>query len=458
MNDTLGKLRARQETVEEASRQRIAELDVEAQKLTTEAVAAEREAESVRRRGDELRAELARTTSSQMLGEFIADRAGSDDYRKYLGVPALIHRDFEQLSKMFKAQRDDEEEGKDSNDDMVVNRIILYVDDLDRCPPDKVVEVLRAIHLLLAFPLFVVVVGVDARWVSRALKQQHRFQLRVGGGEVEADDDHEIEGVATPEDYLEKIFQLGFWLSPMTDKTCSELLTGIAGAAEPEPEAKPGGAPGDTGVPGRAPPPAPATAAVTGLSQSAQPDGVKATPVEAVPLQPPPPPPPPAPPVGPAPDLLRFTKAEQCYLLDLAPLLKRSPRAVKRFVNSYRLLKVAAGVGDDGSDPSFRSTMLVLALTTGGGEAGRQAAERLDGVKDDQTPAIWAAALQDDVMNAGARNGMPKLPIAQTPLRDLPPIVELVRSLEEAHGVTNLRAARQAAALARRVSFAQGGV
>lgn len=48
-----------------------------------------------------------------------------------------------------------------------VERIVLYIDDLDRCPPKRVVEVLEAVHLLLAFPLFVVVVGVDVRWVSR---------------------------------------------------------------------------------------------------------------------------------------------------------------------------------------------------------------------------------------------------------------------------------------------------
>ncbi|MEZ5024500.1 MAG: P-loop NTPase fold protein [Chitinophagales bacterium] len=45
--------------------------------------------------------------------------------------------------------------------DLKVERIVLYIDDLDRCPPKKVVEVLQAIHLILAFPLFVVVVGVD---------------------------------------------------------------------------------------------------------------------------------------------------------------------------------------------------------------------------------------------------------------------------------------------------------
>ena len=65
-----------------------------------------------------------------------------------------------------------------SNDPTVVNRIILYIDDLDRCPPEKVVDVLRAIHLLLAFRLFVVVVAVDARWMKRSLKD--RFSLMLG--------------------------------------------------------------------------------------------------------------------------------------------------------------------------------------------------------------------------------------------------------------------------------------
>src|SRR4029450_3168764 len=52
------------------------------------------------------------------------------------------------------------------------SRIILYIDDLDRCPPDTVVKVLQAVHLLLTFPLFTVVVAVDARWVSRALRER----------------------------------------------------------------------------------------------------------------------------------------------------------------------------------------------------------------------------------------------------------------------------------------------
>ncbi len=42
----------------------------------------------------------------------------------------------------------------ESEADVRVNRIVLYIDDLDRCEPDKVAKVLQAVHLLLAFPLF----------------------------------------------------------------------------------------------------------------------------------------------------------------------------------------------------------------------------------------------------------------------------------------------------------------
>ena len=54
-----------------------------------------------------------------------------------------------------------------------VHRIVLYIDDLDRCPPAIVVKVLQAVHLLLAFPLFVVVVAVDARWLAKSLEQHY---------------------------------------------------------------------------------------------------------------------------------------------------------------------------------------------------------------------------------------------------------------------------------------------
>ncbi len=55
--------------------------------------------------------------------------------------------------------------GREGADLETPERIVIYIDDLDRCSETKVYEVLQAIHLLLAFDLFVVVVGVDVGWV-----------------------------------------------------------------------------------------------------------------------------------------------------------------------------------------------------------------------------------------------------------------------------------------------------
>jgi hypothetical protein len=51
-----------------------------------------------------------------------------------------------------------------------VRRVILYIDDLDRCPSDVVIKVLEAVHLLVALPLFVVVVAVDAAGFGRLVR------------------------------------------------------------------------------------------------------------------------------------------------------------------------------------------------------------------------------------------------------------------------------------------------
>jgi len=79
-----------------------------------------------------------------------------------------------------------------------IDRVVLMIDDLDRCPPDKVYDVLQAVHLFLSFPLFAAMVGVDTRWMETSLKQQLGELVSGKNG-------------ATPRDYLEKIFQIPYW-------------------------------------------------------------------------------------------------------------------------------------------------------------------------------------------------------------------------------------------------------
>jgi hypothetical protein len=113
------------------------------------------------------------------------------------------------------------------------SRIVLYIDDLDRCPPEKVVDVLQAVHLLLCFPLFVVFVAVDARWVSRALHDRYPGLLADplglhGGSPPNAAGGAAPSSGASSHDYLEKIFQIPYWVLPMDGRVARSYVRRIA--------------------------------------------------------------------------------------------------------------------------------------------------------------------------------------------------------------------------------------
>src|SRR5262249_37909286 len=62
---------------------------------------AQQRAEQARREREAASAELAAATTPRLLGRFIQDRAASTDYRKHLGVLAVVRQDFQQLSKLI---------------------------------------------------------------------------------------------------------------------------------------------------------------------------------------------------------------------------------------------------------------------------------------------------------------------------------------------------------------------
>ena len=61
------------------------------------------------------------------------------------------------------------------------DRILVVIDDLDRCEPDKAVEVLQAINLLLTFESFIVCLGIDARVITRAIERHYEDLLAESG-------------------------------------------------------------------------------------------------------------------------------------------------------------------------------------------------------------------------------------------------------------------------------------
>jgi hypothetical protein len=126
--------------------------------------------------------------------------------------------------------------------------------------------VLQAVHLLLAFPLFVVVVAVDSRWLLHSLRQQ---------AEVFRSEDKSLEAErwrATPLNYLEKIFHIPFSLQPMQSDGFGNLIKDLTKSKETPDLPKP--PPDDPSVVGRTVEPRAGNQEMTG-------DGVKPNPGEA---------------------------------------------------------------------------------------------------------------------------------------------------------------------------------
>jgi hypothetical protein len=362
---------------------------------------AKQRAEQAMREREAASSDLAAATTTRLLGQFIQDRAASTDYRKHLGVLAIVRQDFQELSKLIEEDNwrlapegpDDqrfagklkkitnlEEENADAA--TRINRIVLYIDDLDRCPPAKVVEVLQAVHLLLAFPLFVVVVGVDARWISRSLESRYRELLHFGQADA-AVDITEMFGVARSEDYLEKIFQIPLWLRRMDARTAQRMVQGLLGKHIPPPGTKNDDkAPLGTPRPA-APPPVRNAAPLNqspGLGQEEnvpqplgligdveQSAGTSATPA-SLPTHPTP-----VKTVMPNLESLEIRDFELSAIEELAPLLGRSPRALKRFVNLYRLIKAGLTPAEHNAFirhnqdevGGFGAVLFLLAIDTG---------------------------------------------------------------------------------------------
>lgn len=173
----------------------------------------------------EAQAEIQRINSGGLVYDFLNDRRQDSRYIERLGLISVIRHDFEELRKLLIDWRQHWEEitGETAPEEPPIERIILYIDDLDRCPPQRVVEVLQAVHLLLAFDLFVVVVAVDARWLERSLNEQYNPQRAGTGNTVNNEVPHRFDA----HNYLEKIFQIPFSLPVMDEDGYGRLVAGI---------------------------------------------------------------------------------------------------------------------------------------------------------------------------------------------------------------------------------------
>lgn len=330
----------------------------------------------------DLKGELGRVDATVRLTEFLRERVSADRYARYRGIVGEVNKDLTDLYR-YLTEAHQEWSANSFRGQPPLQRVVLYIDDLDRCRPERVVETLEAIHLLLALPLFIVVVGVDARWLLQSLEHHHAAVL---GGPDATRSGSKRQAEMTL-DYLDKIFQIPYALRPMahhSERYIRRLLEPFADPSDVSAEnakdqlhseGDTRGGDGDYENDDHRDVESPETrdspAGETFPDSLWMPGGAGST--SLVDLDPP----------G-----LRLRSSELNFISRLGPALP-TPRAAKKFVNLYRLIRIGIPEGQLASflggsaGGQYQIVLVLLALIVGSPGVSTIA---LAAIRDNESP------------------------------------------------------------------------
>lgn len=242
----------------------------------------------------------------------LAKLSSRKDFREQVGFMADIQAELRHISDLIK----DLDERKKRK-----TRFIIFVDDLDRCAPEKAVEVLEAIMLLLSDRTedpFIIFLAMDARVLVKAIEMRYGGVLKESG----------ISGY----EFLDKIVQIPFRIPPAPDGAIKKYVKSLlyqspeahekAETAAQQPPAMdekdtPETVDESTGDKTQREEMPPRTAPGTGVQREAE-SSAAAAPPEEEPFKP---------------------EEEQAFE-KFSKYISRNPRRVKRIVNIYRMARI----------------------------------------------------------------------------------------------------------------------
>ncbi|BAY66339.1 hypothetical protein NIES22_64780 [Calothrix brevissima NIES-22] len=155
--------------------------------------------------------------SQVSLPDFIGNQLENGLYGKRLGLMQQVKNDLATITEKLLPPKQKSEKFKEHIESLQKifprgpARVVLYIDDLDRCPPNRVVEVLEAVQLLVKTPLFVVILAIDERYIARALEKVYAGVLHRKG---------KPSGI----DYIEKIIQIPYRVRPIARSSLKNYL------------------------------------------------------------------------------------------------------------------------------------------------------------------------------------------------------------------------------------------
>lgn len=310
------------------------------------------------------RQQVGSTAAYASLFDFVQARQDEEFYATKLGLMHQVKADLDELTAGLTIPEEDEiraltdEEVKEANKAKKAlfsrgePRVILYIDDLDRCPPTRVVEVMEAVQLLLNTKLFVVVLGLDTRYVTRALEKEYKEILQ-------------REGDPSGLDYIEKILQIPYRVRPIDPKGLANFLKeqmdvagddGTGDDTQTDADDTGSGAGNGAGSNGEEPE-TNGTDTITGRTPLGSP------PLEELTSQ-----------------VVKFSPEDRLDLTTCCQQLNLTPRSIKRLVNVLKLAKIFWFRIRKGDQPRpVKQTVIgLLALSAAYPEIMREAFVQLD--------------------------------------------------------------------------------
>lgn len=142
--------------------------------------------------------DLADLLTGDKAEQFLKDAINADNEEKKYEAVREFRKDFEDLIKKSK-------QGK----------IVILIDDLDRCLPRHIIENLEAIKLFLDVPKTAFVIAADSFIVSNAIKSEYKDIIAAAGE----------EGNSIGDAYMEKFIQLPYRIPALSPKEVETYVT-----------------------------------------------------------------------------------------------------------------------------------------------------------------------------------------------------------------------------------------
>ena len=150
---------------------------------------------------------------STIVGNYLGKEAGNILKKGITELTGKVIPKLEKLNELekttiyFEGQTKIENEIKNIRKRNSHFRIVVFVDDLDRCSPKKVIEVFESIKIFLGLDGFIYILGISQNKISEAIRKKYKF-------EKEEEGDH----------YIKKIIQIPISLSEWNFDDVKKLL------------------------------------------------------------------------------------------------------------------------------------------------------------------------------------------------------------------------------------------